>query len=268
MPKIKLMGILNLSPNSFSNDGKSSAEEALAHAKKLLHDGADLLDIGAQSTAPGAHALTAAQECSMMAGSLKTISTLCQVSVDTYKSEVAEFSLRQGAQMINDVSGLRADPDMVKVLRKYGAPVVIMHSKESPNSPIASNAEAEYSDIIGHIGEFFLERIDYALAKGLKREQLIIDPGMGMFLSSKAERSLEVLRRLDELQQLGLPILVGISRKGFLGDSISRREDPIQPRDPLSALCALKAALKGAQYIRTHNVHLTRRFIDTWKALD
>lgn len=254
-----LMGVVNATPDSFSDGGRAFApEDALSLALDLKRSGAHIIDVGGESTAPGARPVSTEEELSRIR---EVIAALCPqvfVSVDTYKSEVAEFCLCRGARMINDVSGLRADSKMSAVIRQHNAFVVIMHSKESAEHPGASDTAKDYSDVISETADFLEERAAYALAQGISRERIILDPGMGRFLSHDPRYSWEILRRFSELTaRLPFPVLIGASRKGFLGGSVEQR-------DPLSQLVSLAASLKGAQILRTHNIAMMRQFLEAW----
>ncbi len=249
-----IMGILNLTPNSFSDGGlhnKTSA--AIARAIEMEEEGAHIIDIGGESTGPGSPEVKLEEELNRVIPILKEIrkSTKLPISIDTYKSEVAKQALDAGANMINDVSALRADPKMVKVLAKNQTPTIIMYSKD--NSPRTTVKAVKYKDIIKNISDFFTERIEFAEKNGLKKNKLILDPGMGQFISSIPKYSYEIIQRLNELKKFELEILVGISRKSFLGGKMENRD---KKSLPLAAI----AYLNGASIIRTHNVWGTKEF--------
>ncbi len=254
------MGILNLTPDSFSDGGQfASPAEALSKADGLLAEGAATIDIGGESTAPRATPITAAEELWRIEEVVKALAPRAFVSVDTYKSAVARRCLEHGARMINDTSALRADPEMAAVVRDFDAYVVLMHSKNDGPLPHATLVPKLYHDLVSQIAEFLKSRIDVALDAGIAMERIIIDPGMGAFISTDPEDSWKVLANLDRLRDCGVtaPILIGTSRKGFLGGAL-------EERDPLSQLSALGAVLKGASIIRTHNVAMARSFLHSW----
>lgn len=252
-----IVGILNLSPDSFSGDGIFADEQtAITRARELIRDGASIVDVGGESTRPGAKPVDAALEIARISRVLPQLCTETFVSVDTYKSQTAEQALRLGARMINDVSALRADPDMARTISKYGAYVVMMYSKEEGSHPHATDAERFYSDVTNEICEFLKERVDYARANGIASEKIIVDPGMGKFVSHRPEYSFQLLDELPRFVQCGIdrPIMIGVSRKGFLGGKLHER-------DEISASTGARAAKNGAALIRTHNVKLTRAAI-------
>jgi dihydropteroate synthase len=258
-----LMGVVNVTPDSFSDGGAFlSPQSAIDQAWHLARAGADVIDIGGESTGPGAEAVGAEEELRRIRPVVAALAKEMPLSVDTYKAEVAEFALRAGARMINDVSAVRADPEMAGVLKRHECLVVVMHSKESPDHPGATTSEKHYGDIVAEIAEFLKERIAFLSARGIDPRRIIVDPGMGRFLSGDPEHSWDVRRRLDELKRRlgGAPLLIGASRKGFLG---GRPEG----RDPLSQLAGLAAWLKGADIIRTHDVAMARDFLQAWRKL-
>lgn len=259
-----IMGILNITPNSFSDAGSFlSPESALAQAEALLSSGAHLLDIGGESTGPGQHPVSEQVELSRILPIVAAFSSKAFVSIDTYKSGTARCALELGAKMINDVSALRADAEMAAVVRDYDCFVVLMHSKEKGEHPHAISAPHQYRNIVQDVGDFLESRIDFALSRGIAVERLVLDPGMGCFLSSLPEYSWELLRKLPQLIERfpELPFLVGTSRKSFLGGKL-------QARDPVSQLTALAALEKGAAIVRTHNPGLMRSFVETWNAVN
>lgn len=294
------MGILNVTPDSFSDGGKLYAEvvpgrdrsevnveKAVEVALQMVSDGADIIDIGGESTGPGSKDVSLEEELArvipvvrglrseMQNGLFKaknevkslhvhTQTTLSGVdvnvadkrpliSVDTYKAEVARQALEAGADMINDVTALRGDPQMAGVLAKYDVPVVIMYAKDA--TARTTREVVHYDDIIQTVRAFLEERIAYGVASGIARDRFVIDPGMGAFVSGDPKYSLEILKRLAELQDLHLPILVGASRKGFIGSVLEERLEG-------SLACAAVATLNGASILRVHDVQETRRFID------
>lgn len=257
------MGVLNVTPNSFSDGGRYfDTASAMTHADGSLAT-SDIIDIGGESTGPGAAPVPAEVELARVLPLVQTISERRRVSVDTYKAVVARRCLEAGAFMVNDVSALRGDPDMCSVVRDFHAQVVLMFCKERGSLPHVSDEDRVYTDPIVEIGDFLAKRIDYALRGGIAAERIIIDPGMGSFISTRHEVSWEVLARLDELIErfAPFPLLIGTSRKGFLGG-------PLSGRDPLSQLTALAAAEKGASVIRTHEPAMMRSFIDAWRLLN
>ena len=255
-----ILGIVNVTPDSFSGDGMLAPDKAVTHARELKAQGADILDIGAESTAPGSPAISAEEELQRLKPLLQVLPAEGIVSVDTYKAKTAEAALRLGARIVNDVSGMRADPDMPAVIREHRAFIVIMHSKQPPGRPHAERTLTEYEDIVETVSAFFEERIDFALKHGVSAKHIILDPGMGAFLSGDPAASWQLLAGLEALVQRfsDFPLLLGISRKGFLGGKM-------KDRDGVSQLLALDAALKGVRLIRTHNPGMAAQFFDAWR---
>jgi len=258
----KLVGIVNITPDSFSDGGLAYTPElAVARAKILLTDGADIIELGAEATGPGAKPVSEDEEIRRLAPVLKELNGVAVISIDTYKAGVAAYCLEHGASLINDVSGLRADNDLARVVAQHGASVVVMHSKEEGGHPHVSSSTRVYRNIIEEIKNFLLERTAFALSMGVRKSKIIIDPGMGRFLSENPEDSWDVLRRLRELVNIGFPVLIGTSRKGFLTNGQKRT---LEERDALSQLSAILAWEHGATYVRTHNVSMFKTFLETW----
>ncbi len=253
MKAAQIMGILNVTPNSFSDGGKfHTLKKAIAHAKKLEKDGADIIDIGGESTGPGASPVSLKEELKRVIPIVKAIKkhTKLKISVDTYKPQVAKKSLEAGADMINDVTALRHGKEkMTKVIAKHGCPIVLMYSKDS--KPHATVKQKNYTDVIKIIKDFFDKQIEFAEKHGIKREQIILDPGMGQFISAIPKYSFEIIVRLRELKSYDMPILIGISRKSFLGGEMKQRDE----KGPLIETIAY---INGASIIRTHNVKTTK----------
>lgn len=257
-----LMGIVNVTPDSFSDGGCfSDTDTAIAHGRQLVSDGADIIDVGGQSTRPGSTRLGPADELKRI---LRVITRLVSsidvpVSVDTYHSEVARGALEAGAEIVNDVSGLRADPNMVKIVAKARVPVVIMHSIWPPETMQDSPT---YVDVVEDVIGFLDAQSRLAMAHGVSREQIVVDPGIGF--GKTLQHNLELLRAIPQLTSLGFPVLIGPSRKRFLGDLTGR---PVTEREAgTHAACALAAA-SGANMIRVHDVAGARdavRVADAW----
>jgi len=254
--KTLVMGVLNVTPDSFSDGGQfATVEAAVAQAHHMAADGAHLLDIGGESTRPATFRdqtpLSAAEE---MARILPVIARLAEelpqipLSVDTYKAEVARAALGAGASVINDISGLQADPDMARLAAERGVPLVIMHlpglPRHLPPTPV-------YTDVVADVCAFFERQVAYALSEGVQRDQIWLDPGIGF--GKNIQHNLELLRRLPELKSLGLPLVVGASRKRFLG-TILGTDDPQDRREGTAATVALSIA-GGADMVRVHDVH-------------
>jgi dihydropteroate synthase len=241
-----VMGVLNLTPDSFSDGGKfTSPQSALAQARRMIAEGADIIDVGAESTRPyGAQPVTAEDELQRLRPVLADIIALgIPVSIDTMKSAVAAWALAAGAAIANDVWGLQRDPDMARVVAEHGAPVVIMHNRETADTGI---------DIMQDIVVFLRRSLEIAAKAGIPQSHIVLDPGIGF--GKTPEQSMTVLARLGELKSFGLPILVGASRKRFIS-----AVTPSEPHQRLGGSIAahILAAQAGARIIRTHDVNET-----------
>jgi dihydropteroate synthase len=239
-----IMGVLNVTPDSFSDGGRFlDPGEAIEHARRLVAEGADILDVGAESSRPygGAVAVPAAEELRRLAPVLPAVVALgVPVSIDTMKAKVAAWALAQGAAIVNDVWGLQRDGDMARVVAQHAVPVIIMHNRESADPAL---------DIMADIADFFTRSLAIADRAGIARDDIVLDPGIGF--GKKPEQSITVLARLASLSSFGLPLLVGASRKRFI-DKIS----PAPPDRRLGGSIAahLIAVASGAAIIRTHDV--------------
>ena len=251
-----LAGVLNVTPDSFSDGGLfAEAEAALRQGLALLDAGAQLIDIGGESTGPGRSAVTAAEELRRIEALVAQLAPRCFVSIDTYKTQTARRCLELGARMINDVSALRAEPDLARIVAEHEAFIVLMYSKEAGTHPHATRQEKEYEDVVSDACTFLEQRVEYALACGIKKERIVIDPGMGGFISPEAAYSWKLLAGLQQIKErfVDFALMIGTSRKGFLGG-------PLSERDASSQLTAFAAFLKGADIIRTHNVSMAAEF--------
>lgn len=246
----RVMGILNVTPDSFSDGGKFyDTQLAIEHGLKLLSEGADILDIGGESTRPGAKPVSVEEELKRVIPVIEGIKKEAPdalISIDSYKSEVAEQAIKAGARMVNDISGLRFDHRMVEVVSRYQVPVVIMHIKGTPKD---MQDNPQYEDLISEIRQYFLQQIKFAVEHGISQDRIIIDPGIGF--GKKLEHNYEILAHLEEFKELGYPILVGPSRKSFIGNILNL---PPQERLWGTAAAVTAAILKGAEIIRVHDV--------------
>lgn len=244
-----VMGILNLTPDSFSDGGRhNSPESAVDRALALVCEGADMLDVGAESTRPyGAVKISADEEIGRLAPVLEKILERVDVpvSVDTYKSEVAECALKMGAHILNDIWGLQQDPDMARVVARSEVPVVVMHNRSSVEST---------RDIMSEMSEFFARSVEIGMKAGIDESRFIVDPGIGF--GKNSAQNLEVLGRLAELKALGYPILVGTSRKRFIGDVLGL---PVEERDEGTGATIVHSILNGASIVRVHDVKTAKR---------
>ena len=251
------MGILNATPDSFSDGGQFfDAEAAISHARTMITEGADLLDVGAESTRPygGAVTVSADDEWARLVSILRGVVALgVPVSIDTTKASVATKALAAGATIVNDVWGLQRDPEMARVVADHGAGLVIMHNRHAPDPDI---------DIMADIEEFFRRSLDLADRAGIARDRIVLDPGIGF--GKTPEQSIAVLGNLERLSLFGLPLLVGASRKRFIA-SVS----PSEPQERLggSIAASVLAALSGAAIVRVHDVGPTVQALRVTKAI-
>jgi dihydropteroate synthase len=253
-----IMGILNVTPDSFSDGGQFNSESAaIARAKSLIAGGADMIDIGGQSTRPGAEIIPLDEELNRVVPIVKAlrlgddknapIPDRILISVDTFRADVASAAIQAGANIINDITGGMGDPEMLPLVAKLGVPVILMHIRGTPQT---MQQLTDYDDLIGEIYQFFQERIEAAIACGIHREKIIIDPGIG-FAKTFAQ-NLEILRRLSEFKSLGLPILIGASRKSFIGKILDQPDPKQRVWGTAAACCA--AIANGANIVRVHDL--------------
>ncbi|MDD1778909.1 MAG: dihydropteroate synthase [Candidatus Helarchaeota archaeon] len=250
---VRLMGVINLSPESFYEGSVFlKAEEVLAKAKEMIDQGCDIIDIGGRSTAPGVAPISVSIEKERVLPVLKALleATTIPISVDTQYAVVAEEALKLGCQIINDVSGLNADPQMVSLLGEYDCPIIIMATQKVPGDCLT----------MPEINEALSKSIKNASTHGINPNRIIVDPGIGKWISTKLPQyNLEIINQLQKLRKLGKPILVGISRKSFIGEILQKP----QPADRLTGSLAATAiaVYNGAHLVRTHDVGMTRDII-------
>jgi dihydropteroate synthase len=255
-----VMGILNATPDSFSDGGLYlQSEQAIAHGLRLAEDGADIIDVGGESTRPGAKPVSVEEEIHRVIPVIEGIRRESEIviSIDTYKAPVAEAALAAGANMINDISALRFDEAMVDLLAEHDVPVVLMHMQGEPQT---MQENPQYNDVILDIITFLRERITAAVAAGVS--QIIVDPGIGF--GKTVEHNLEILRRLDELKSLGRPILIGPSRKSFIGRLSSA---PLGGRLPGTIASVVLGIAKGADIVRVHDILEVKRAVQVADAI-
>lgn len=260
--KVAIMGILNLTPDSFYDGGRYTQEKkALVRVEEMVSHGADLIDIGGESTRPGATKVSTEEELRRIIPIIGEIKELFEipVSVDTYKAQIAQEAIEAGADMINDISGLRFDSELKQVVAEYKVPLVLMHIKGTPgdmqNNPY-------YDSLLGEIISYLRESIVIAKEAGIDEERIVIDPGIGF--GKSARHNLEIIDKLSELKSLGRPILIGVSRKSFIGNVLNL---PLQERLEGSLAATCLAVTQGARIVRTHDVKETRRAIDLTQAI-
>jgi dihydropteroate synthase len=257
-----LMGVVNVTPDSFFDGGRyMDVESAVAHAVRLVEEGADLLDVGAESTRPGADIVNEVEECRRAIPVVAAIARAVTVpiSIDTSKAVVAREALYAGAVLVNDVTALRGDPAMVDVVASVGAGIVLMHMRGTPRT---MQQAPHYDDVVGEISEFFEERIRFAVAHGIVRRQIILDPGIGF--GKLLVHNLTLLARLRSFEQFECPLLVGVSQKAFLGHLVDR---PVQERQWATAAAVAMAVDRGAGILRVHDVKTMKDVVQVAAAI-
>jgi dihydropteroate synthase len=260
---VLVMGIVNVTPDSFSDGGRFVAvETAVAHALDLARQGADLLDIGGESTRPNAVPVDLEEELRRVIPVVRELATRTDLplSVDTYKAETARQALEAGAHVINDITALRGDAKMAEIVRTFGAGLVLMHMQGSPQT---MQQNPVYDDVTNEVAGFLEARLQAAADMGIAGSQVVLDPGVGF--GKTREHNLELLARLAELQRLGRPVCLGVSRKGFMGSLLGR---PTTERlaSSLAAVCHAMA-YGAAQIVRVHDVAETRDAVRLFQAL-
>jgi dihydropteroate synthase len=257
-----LMGVVNVTPDSFFDGGRYlDAEAAVAHAVQLVEEGADLLDIGAESTRPGADSVNEAEErrraIPVVAAVARAVTV--PISIDTSKASVARAALDAGAALVNDVTALRGDPDMADVVARTGAGIVLMHMRGTPRT---MQQAPHYDDVVGEISEFFEERIRFAMTCGIVRRQIILDPGIGF--GKLLMHNLMLLAQLRRFAQFDCPLLVGVSQKAFLGQIVDRS---VQERQWATAAAVAMAVDRGAGILRVHDVKAMKDVVQVAAAI-
>ena len=254
----RVMGILNVTPDSFSDGGQFiDPDVAIAHGRRMAAEGADILDVGAESTRPyvGAQPISLEDELARLAPVLRPVIELgLPVSIDTIKAKVAAWALEQGAAILNDVWGLQGDPDMARVAAEYGAPVIVMHNRETVDPAL---------DIMADVKAFLERSLEIAARAGIARERIVLDPGIGF--GKTQEQSMTTIARLSELRAFALPLLIGLSRKRFI-DSVS----PSKPQQRIGGSLAgnLAAVQAGADIVRVHDVAETVQALRIMNAIE
>lgn len=244
---MRLMGVVNVTPDSFSDGGLYlDAEAAIAHGRELAGQGAEILDVGGESTRPGAKEVGAGKEEARVEPVVAGLAGTATVSIDTSKSSVAEAALDAGATIVNDVTALRRDPEIAALCAERGAGLVLMHMQGDPRTMQES---PYYDDVVDDVKAFLAERLEAAVSAGVPEERIWLDPGIGF--GKNLEHNLELLRRLGELRELGRPLVIGTSRKSFLG-----KIDGSEVGDRLGGTIAssILAAAEGADVLRVHDV--------------
>lgn len=245
-----IMGILNGTPDSFSDGGRyNTSDTAVAHAKLMIEQGADILDVGVESTRPGHTQISVAEELERMKEVLLPVleCSTVPVSVDTYRAETADFALSQGAHILNDIWGLKYDKDMAAIAAKYDVPVIIMHNQNS----------TDYDDIIDDMKAFFFSSVDLALKEGVKPQNIWLDPGIGF--GKDYAQNVEVIQRLGEITVYEYPVLLAPSRKRFIGTILN--DIPVDQRDEGTVATCITGMIQGVDMVRVHNVEMHKRAI-------
>lgn len=255
-----VMGVVNVTPDSFSDGGRFlRSEDAVRHAIALAEDGADIVDIGGESSRPGSEPVGEQEELDRVAPVVEAVvgAVGARVSIDTYKPGVAAACLSLGADIVNDITGLE-DPEMIRVAKDGGAGVVVMHMRGRPKT---MQTDTAYDDLVGEVRRFLAERADRARAAGI--EEVIVDPGLGF--GKTAAQGFELLKRLGELAPLGYPLLIGPSRKSFLGTLPSALPPQERLEGTLAAVAV--AVINGASIVRVHDVAQTKRVVEVVDAI-
>ncbi len=261
-PRPWVQGILNVTPDSFSDGGRFlDPAAAVARGRAMAEEGADLLDGGGESTRPGSAPVPEAEERARVIPVIRALArdVAVPISVDTSKASVAAAALEAGAAMVNDVTALRGDPAMAGVLARAGGALVLMHMQGEPRT---MQAAPRYGEVVAEVAAFLRERVEAAVAAGIAREQLLVDPGIGF--GKTLEHNLEILRRLGELRSIGRPILVGPSRKSFLGALLDL---PVGERLEGTLAAVAACVLRGALVVRVHDVRAAARAVRVAAAL-
>lgn len=264
--KTKLMGILNITPDSFSDGGNyfNNPQKAVDYAKEMITEGADYIDIGGESTRPGSENISAEEELQRVLPVIKEIrkqlGNTIHLSIDTYKAEVAEGALAAGVTAVNTLGGFLFDKKLAAVVAKQQCMIIMYHIKGKPKT--MQQGEIEYSDVVGDISDFFEEQISFGEKHGIEKNRFILDPGIGF--GKTVEQNIEILQNLEKFKKCNLPILIGVSRKSHLGmilqNDLGLKTDPSERLEASLAETAV-AVLNGASIVRTHDIMQTKKFL-------
>ena len=263
LDKPRIFGVINVTPDSFSDGGEALAvADALDKGRAMIAAGADILDVGGESTRPGAEPVGAEEEIARVVAVVKALSeTGAQVSIDTRRAAVMTAAIEAGAKIINDITALTHDPDSMRVVADSGLPVVLMHMQGEPGT---MQDNPQYQDAALDVFGYLKDRVRACEAAGMKRGLIAVDPGIGF--GKTVDHNLEILARLDLYSDLGCPVLLGASRKSFIG-KISREEEP-KDRVAGSLAVVLSAARQGVRLFRVHDVAETRQALAVWHAIE
>jgi len=256
------MGILNITPDSFSDGGKLATEEGVTvQVKEMLDAGVDILDVGGESTRPFAEPVSEQEELARVIPVIRAIRKMTDlpISIDTTKASVAAQSLEAGATMVNDISALRYDQDMLRVVKGYSGPVIIMHMKGSPRT---MQVDPYYDDVVEDILDFFRERVAWLTSNGIDRDRIVVDPGIGF--GKTIAHNLIILKNIKKFKDTGCNVLIGHSRKSFIGKILDLEVDR---RDCATAMLSLYCAMAGADILRVHDVSMTGQAVRISTAL-
>ncbi|RLJ02331.1 MAG: dihydropteroate synthase [Candidatus Aenigmatarchaeota archaeon] len=259
---IQIMGILNITPDSFYDGGKYYKKEAaIRQGLRLVEEGADIIDLGGESSRPWAKPVCKKEELKRVIPVIEALRKKIKIpiSIDTYKSEVADKALKAGANFINDISALRMDKKMVAVARKYDVPLILMHMQGTPR---IMQKRPIYKDVVSEIYDFLKERIKFAQKYGIKDDKIIIDPGIGF--GKTVKHNLLIIKHLNKFKALKKPILIGVSRKSFIGEVLNLTEKE-RLEGTLAAVCV--SILRGANILRVHDVKAIKRAVEVVKAI-
>jgi dihydropteroate synthase len=261
-----VMGILNVTPDSFSDGGFNfNVEAAYRHALRMIDAGAEIIDVGPESTRPGARSIDPEEQVRRAIPVIERIrnrNTWTTISIDTRSAAVARAAIAVGADWINDTAALRDDPDMVRVAAERGASIVLMHRRGTPLD-MQQGGGPQYDDLIQEIADFLAERAAFAFSHGVRRDGILIDPGIGF--GKRVEHNVAILKHLNRFVQIGYPVLIGASRKGFIGE-ITEEPAPAA-RLGGSVACAVLASFAGAAVVRAHDVGATLQAIRVARAV-
>lgn len=264
--KTLVMGILNITPDSFSDGGiYDTPQKAVSRAKMVLEEGADIIDIGGESTRPGAKQISSEEEIKRVIPVIKNIRQELGndflISVDTYKSDTADQALSAGANIVNSMGGFQIDEKLIKVIKKHTCQIIVYHIQGTPKT--MQQTASEQSDIMQELSEFFNDQINLGLNAGLSRNQFLIDPGIGF--GKTVSQNLEIVRKLETLENFKFPIVIGVSRKNHLGEilKVALKKKGVGPLERLEGALAetAVAVLNGASIVRTHDVLQTKKFL-------
>jgi dihydropteroate synthase len=254
----KIMGIINATPDSFfSGSRNENSDNAVKKALKMIEDGADILDIGGESTRPGSDPVTLEEEINRVVPvieKIRRVNSEILISVDTYRAKTAEAAINAGADIINDISAMMFDDDMHKVIRKHNVPIILMHTKGTPKN---MQINPHYDDVVGELINYFKERIEYCKKMGISLNKLIIDPGIGF--AKSYEHNIELIKKIGVFHELDLPVLLAVSRKTSIGIAIGS----LPPEERLEGTIAVScyAALQNIEMVRVHDVLENKRAI-------